>query len=608
MKDRPRFLLTLLDELGEQQSLSVERDKNYILSRLKHEGISFLMITLPLFSDGLEESLEKGAASPDFFQAFARKKNGCLPKFLSGFTKRVFQDDGVVRGDACADAIYSIRQVTRFFKKSLVSCSDARNKASLENYISTDEGLVLSDAKLSNLDNSMLDSVVSILSANLFRGVNRSSFDSRHGPGATAEKLSRNGRISIKQWPIRFEPYFPMSFHAIPNSGHISALRKIPYLFEEQEPPVRVVTVPKTLKGPRIIAIEPSHVQFVQQGVMRYMIDEIERNPLTRSSIHFRDQSINRTSAHLASISGTSATIDLSEASDRVSLLLTKKCFAGSPLLDFILTARSSSAKLPNGRVILLNKYASMGSALCFPVEAYVFNVLIQVAVHKQLGIQPSRQSIRRFSKSIHVYGDDIIVPNAWLKNVIFELEAYGLKVNARKSFSNSQFRESCGGDYFKGTDVKPVYLRIDPRLEDNALTFSDLLSLTSTSNQLYDKGLWKTCQEMRTVIERRFKRRLPVRSSLSEDITIFQRRDGVEGSLVFKSAFQNWYNRWHKDFNALASKFYVASSIKVVDPVCNDGISSLTAGLRNIGNVVPFDFDKSTKSHSFRQKSAWIR
>jgi hypothetical protein len=74
------------------------------------------------------------------------------------------------------------------------------------------------------------------------------------------------------------------------------------------------------------------------------------------------------------SVSGEIATIDLSDASDRVSLALVEELFGFNPgFLRFLKLSRSPFAQLPGGELVLLNKFASMGSALTFPVEAMVF-------------------------------------------------------------------------------------------------------------------------------------------------------------------------------------------------------------------------------------------
>jgi hypothetical protein len=139
----------------------------------------------------------------------------------------------------------------------------------------------------------------------------------------------------------------------------------------ELEQPVKVVLVPKTLKGPRVIAEEPCCMQYVQQGIRDVLYDLLEnKNRFTSGHINFRDQTVNQSLALASSSDGRLATIDLSDASDRVPYDLALLMFQSNPeVMEAIDSCRSLRAVLPSGQVIgPLRKFASMGSALCFPV------------------------------------------------------------------------------------------------------------------------------------------------------------------------------------------------------------------------------------------------
>lgn len=64
------------------------RDLTTIRSRIKHEGLSFLTITLPNFCQGIERSLENGQVLHSEFPGWKFTKS--LPCFLKGLIKRVF--------------------------------------------------------------------------------------------------------------------------------------------------------------------------------------------------------------------------------------------------------------------------------------------------------------------------------------------------------------------------------------------------------------------------------------------------------------------------------------------------------------------------------------
>jgi len=584
--------IDLINELSCQLSLTADRDNTYVLKRFEHEGFSFLTITLPTFGADFEAALEAGSLQSSSFKAFGHCRNSYLPKFLSGFTKKVFDSDGVLMHDASPDAVFAIRQICYLWKKANVSCSDTRVKDAFKQYRCTDEALMSYDAICYNPEELVLQ-IAKELTDELFTDYHPKLINCRHGPGATAEKATRNSRLTFKQWPIRSEPFFPSSWHAIPNVGYLSHLSKIELLSSKDEPPVRVVSVPKTLKTPRIIAVEPSFMQFMQQGMLNYIVPRIERSSLTRSSIRFSDQSYNREGARRSSIHKHFATLDMSEASDRVHNALVMNVFGDSLFGKAIQSCRSRTAILPDGTSFQLRKYASMGSATCFPIEALVFYVLIQAAVHKQTGTVPTRQSIRRYSKSIAVYGDDIIVPVAWLSTVIETLEDYGLKVNQNKTFSNSQFRESCGGDYFKGVAVKPVYIRINPSDLNGPTSVSFLMSLSSTSNQFYDQGLWSFSRKLREIVQSKCRDRVPLRRYEAAGV-------------YFKSVLFDTYARYNSKLCRFESRTVVPVTIQRPDVIKSD-VGALFRGLGNVGNVVAADFESSARPYALRLKHRWI-
>ena len=64
------------------------RDLETIRSRVKHQGVSFLTITLPDFYKDFERSVEVGYIDSTCFRAF--RKHGSLPSFLKAMTTLIF--------------------------------------------------------------------------------------------------------------------------------------------------------------------------------------------------------------------------------------------------------------------------------------------------------------------------------------------------------------------------------------------------------------------------------------------------------------------------------------------------------------------------------------
>ncbi len=514
---RPTMLVEAILRQAEMDlDLSVERDVATMRRRCKHEGLSFLTITLPLLSDSLERGLEAGRFScPTNFSS-----HGSLPRFLGGFFKRVFTLDGTLRTDSCPDAVFFIRQVCRFFKKLKLECSDSRNREAIQHFVDVEGDLRAMTSQVERKD-EILDKISGIIWSQVFPEIDPINLICHHGPGATAEHYALNERQQIRYWNQRSEHTFPSDLHCYPNFGlaaqasgiweSSSEPQSLNYLELKEEIPVRVVFVPKTQTSPRVIAIEPSHVQFKQQSVKDYVYWMLESHALTKHSIRFARQDVNQKLAYSSSIDRRLATLDLKDASDRVHLHLVQRIFKTSGLLPFLEDARSLHATLPDGRNMVLFKYASMGSALCFPVEAMVFYTLIQSAMHQVDGRIPCSQSIEQYSKSIDIYGDDIIVPVEYTDAVVHYLESYALKVNVGKSFTKGNFRESCGADFFKGVAVNPVYARQTPHDDVRRWGPEHVMSWVASADLFYMRGMWVVAQAIRDMVHRVVRRPIPL-------------------------------------------------------------------------------------------------
>lgn len=499
----------ILRDVGMDLDLSVERDYVTLRNRCKHEGFSFLAITLPQLSSALLQGIEAGSFTcPSSFSA-----HGSLPRFMGGFFKRVFTKTGGLRPNACPYAIKAIRDVCDFFKKPKMPCKASRNREAEKHFLEVEGELRRMTPQIERMDN-VLDKVSGIIWAQVFPELDVLDLVCHHGPGFTADRRLPNERHRISKWNHRSELTFPSDLHCYPNygfaekfsgtgEGSVTAEGGVDYLELRDELPVRVVFVPKTMTTPRVIAIEPSHMQYTQQALKDWCYMQLETHALTKRSIRFRRQDVNQRLAHRSSIDRSLTTLDLKDASDRVHLALVQRIFKTSGILQYLEDTRSLHATLPSGRNIVLNKFASMGSALCFPVEAMVFYTLIQSAMHQLDGRRPSSQSIRRYSEQIDVYGDDIIIPVAYTDVVVRYLESYALKVNVNKSFRNSHFRESCGADYYNGVSVRPIYARRYPSDTSRDWGAEELLSWNATADLFYLEGKWHTAQVIRDMLRR---------------------------------------------------------------------------------------------------------
>jgi hypothetical protein len=493
-----KSLILLWKRIAEDYAIrcrtSTTMDIKTIQGRSKHEGLSFLTITLPAFGKDFQKSLDQGLVDRNMFQGFSWHAG--LPQFLGGFLDLVFdRTSGVLLDAPDIDAILAIRQLTLIFGKIDLPCSDARVKDSISNYIECDKEVANQDNMLNPLDHREFLRMSRLLYAGLFSDMSREVHNleliPKHGPGATADKYRGNGKYSNRTWTDRLERYFPAGDYLFSSPRFYEDPDDVNHLEPGSEIPVSVITVPKTQKTPRIIAIEPTCMQYAQQALLDSWNRGIAKSFL-RNFISTESQMPNQHLAKVGSLYGNLATLDLSDASDRVSNQLVRTMLSDHPILQGAVEAcRSRKADVPGHGIIRLSKFASMGSALCFPFEAMVFLTMCFLGIEKELNTRfSSVRDLTRYTESVRVYGDDIIVPCDSVHSVVHTLEHFGARVGAAKSFWIGRFRESCGKEYYDGSDVSIVRCRrLLPTTRKHA---QEVISAVSLRNQLYRAGCWR--------------------------------------------------------------------------------------------------------------------
>lgn len=467
---------------------SAHLDIKTVQERSKNEGISFLTISLPNFARDFERCLELGYVDDNMFLGF--KKHACLPAFLSGFTRLVFdRSTGVLLTKPSVRAIKAVRQLTLVFSKILMDCKPRRVAAAYKGFLECEQEVREAST---TLDFKNFQRVSTLLYGSLFSKVDRKIFhgqiEPHHGPGATADSLSGNQKFRQAEWPWRLEYYFPYGEMVLPNWSYWDLLDGVDFLEPGRERPVKVIHVPKTMKTPRIIAIEPTAMQYAQQAVLR-LFRRLIKDSFLNEFIGMDDQTPNQRAAKRGSLHGDLATLDLSEASDRVSLETVQTLLSRHRHFhDAVMSCRSTHARLPSGDIVSLAKFASMGSALCFPMEAAVFLVVVFLGIEQDLGHRLSKKDVKSYLGRVRIFGDDIVVPVDHVHSVIRSLESFGLKVNEHKSFWNGKFRESCGKEYYDGSDVSIVRCR--RTIPSSRKDVQEIVSAVSLRNQLFFAGL----------------------------------------------------------------------------------------------------------------------
>lgn len=475
-----------------------ERDMKTVVSRVEDEGLSFLTITLPTVGADLEKGLRLGYVDSTCFKAFRKaSKHGAIPAFLQGMLSLIFDSGtGRILDDPSIAAIEGVRQVAYTFKKLRVACTPHRMRKAMRGYIEDEQSFneAIPQADLDyfhKVSRCVWGAVLSVSALNEIENM-----VPRHGPGATEERASSNSKYKFLRWHDRLEPIFPMMHWAFSSESAYASkeFEAVTVVTREQERPVRVTPVPKTLKAPRIIAIEPTCMQYAQQALSKTLIRVLESNPLTRGHLNYSDQKVNRKLAIDSSRAGDLATLDLSSASDRVPAALVYDMLEVAPVFrEAAFACRSETALIScEGMVdtiVPLRKFASMGSALCFPIESMYFYTICIGALLAKHNLPVTFGNVKHVSKGVFIFGDDILVPSDDAAAVCDHLQKYYCKVNIHKSFWTGKFRESCGMDAYDGEEVTPTYLRETPPTDRRSA--KALISWTKTSNLLYKRGYW---------------------------------------------------------------------------------------------------------------------
>ena len=251
----------------------------------------------------------------------------------------------------------------------------------------------------------------------------------------------------------------------------------------------KLLAVPKSYKTPRLIAEEDSTRQWYLQAINTRLRRCIKDNGYA-DVLPLENQPHNQLLAMLGSCDKTYATIDLSSASDSIPVSLFKDVFPTNVVSD-IMQYRSSTINI-DGRPYIAQMLATSGSGVCFVTEAILFYAITNAAttlVERMTGeeLMPCA-----------AMGDDIVCDVRAYETVCEFLTHFGFTVNGDKSFTGDHpFRESCGKDYYAGTDVTSVYW---PR-EAIRKHISCVPSLIALHNRLFLNGYYDAARILQHAI-----------------------------------------------------------------------------------------------------------
>jgi len=333
-------------------------DLRKLVRRVAREGQSFITKTLPRLGKSLDRALT--GEVPLDYAGFISEPGIKLPRFLGGLFKQVFAHDGWVLPTPCVKCIDTIRQIAYLYYKYELPYAQEDEQRVLEKFERTEQELSDISQRLSYLASSVDRMPLGIRHtfewgkyggiiakarkrlSRLFQGFDQHDIVPSHGPGAVSTREKLWEKWVFRTISPRIANTYPIDAYFYASLGHVcDDLEGISNL-KIDESSARVILVPKDSRGPRLISCEPLDFQWVQQGLSRAIVRRVESHPLTRWNVNFTNQQPNQFGALLGSKYGKYATLDLNEASDRVSVGLVQLLFP-EPLLGALLNCRSLS-------------------------------------------------------------------------------------------------------------------------------------------------------------------------------------------------------------------------------------------------------------------------
>jgi hypothetical protein len=469
------------------QSAHLSHDIQYLIDRFDNEGDAFICKTMCMLGKEIETSLVQGRKII-IPPGWSIRSGTSLPRHFYHYFSKVYEDDGSLRAPDEDNRVAArlLRQLFLFWSKRASNTLEGEAQA-IEEFLSRVtlprhrlyDGL----SKASHIDKLSFSRAKAILSDVFGKTAPKSGpfheFQKepwgRHGPGAVAFREE-----AAEKWDFVDYPHLPHKLFMWSDKDSRPVKT-------DRNPSSRVTCVPKDFRGPRIICIEPKEFQFGQQGLMELLMEHSQRHSLMRKAVNFANVS----RSHKMCFNTYYATIDMKEASDLVSLQLVKELF---PRWLYRLLVRYRTPLVNNTRSTC---FATMGSALCFPVQTFVFWALCLGTMEVHRGAH--RRHVT--GGDLQVFGDDIIVPKWIAPRVCSVLTACGLMVNPNKTCINSEVREACGEWVYAGVTAriaKPKIHRIR--------SYEEWLAAVDTAEILDGFGFFNTSAYYRSCAADRYR------------------------------------------------------------------------------------------------------
>lgn len=530
---------------------NVSRDYERLALYSQTRGLGLFTLDLPHLGSLLIRGLEDGRLSLEGPLTKVVSKRIQVPILFSGLWLRVFGRDACLLPEPDVTALFFLRCLTSLGKKVEVECSADRIQLSARRFHDVERALrppnlrwdldrldICHPDRIGQLDDCVRDlhsdlplfleeeegaseaedryllnqiQRVADLILGSFDHFDPISFSGdleesgqgigfKHGPGAVSERIGQHEKSCFPFWPDKLEGFFPYVLCG-QTAGDFGERPR------SHEGPSRLMAVPKTAKSPRLIAAEPTSHMWCQKLIEKYMVIQFRKSDFVRPFIDLHDQSLSGGLVLQSSLDRSLVTVDLSDASDRLTCWTVERIMRNNLSLLFALHAartRYLVDEVSTDRNFLkLKKFASQGTASTFPVQSIVF---LCIALGSCILGDVNRGSIRKLRNRVRVYGDDIIIPRHGYERLSRAMDLLQLKVNKDKSFINGHFRESCGVDGYLGHDVTPVCPKT--LVADGPASCQ---AVVDTSNNFHMKGIWNAANSLRALLPPRVQRGLRI-------------------------------------------------------------------------------------------------
>lgn len=275
-------------------------------------------------------------------------------------------------------------------------------------------------------------------------------------------------------------------------------------IFKHHDPYIRLVDVPKSGTKRRLVAPLSIVAAVFNKCVQQHLYEEVRNNSFRFAHVHINlnDQSVNRWMAQAGSVDNLWATGDLSNASDSIPEFMFREMVEDTLAEDVLCKTHPNIVQYTLDGAVWQTELGSIGISgdpLTFFKMSYFIGAICEVCIRfsitgwkfkspKGLKLNESEKIanwlVREFEiqsdeisdqtgnwlvKGVlaSVYGDDWIIFAPFYPLAVEVFTALGLTVNEAKSYATGGFRESCGGWYYHGVDVTPMFFPRRPIIKN---------------------------------------------------------------------------------------------------------------------------------------------